>query len=226
MSAFFAVLCGGDRETVPHHRLQLCAGNGDAHFKNFFLVPTLLGDHVLSPDYDHREHELHCRRKAPCALDLFARRFETESFKKTGSICRVDFRELARRFRIKPERAETPSRSGDRADAKAEFLLEASLLSLEAREGYARIVADRARALQIVGIEQGRGWNPTLFGGADGHGRAGEAFSAKPLLSDCESASPRSTSNQARADVGYPSSGTRTPSSSGEERSSRVCWTA
>lgn len=127
------------------------AGNGDAHFKNFSLVPTPLGDHVLSPAYDLVNTRLHLPQESALALELFADEFETESFKQNGFHCRGDFRELAKRFRMKPDRAERLLDRVAGLDAKAESLLEASLLSSDAREAYRRILADRARALQIEG---------------------------------------------------------------------------
>jgi len=125
-------------------------GNGDAHFKNFSLVPTPLGDHVLSPAYDLVNTRLHLPQESALALELFADEFETDSFRQNGFPRREDFRELARRFRLKPDRAERILDRVSGLDAKAEPLLEASLLSGEAREGYRRLLADRARALEKV----------------------------------------------------------------------------
>jgi len=127
------------------------AGNGDAHFKNFSLVPTPLGDHVLSPAYDLVNTRLHLPQESALALELFADEFETESFKQNRFHRREDFRELARRFRLKPDRAERILDEVGGLDKKAAPLLEVSLLSAEAREGYRDILADRARALSIVG---------------------------------------------------------------------------
>lgn len=123
------------------------AGNGDAHFKNFSLVPTPLGDHVLSPAYDLVNTRLHLPQESALALELFADDFETESFRENGFHRREDFRELARRFRLKPERAEGILGRVSGLHEKAALLVDASLLSTEAREVYRRILADRARAL-------------------------------------------------------------------------------
>lgn len=126
------------------------AGNGDAHFKNFSLVPTPLGDHVLSPAYDLVNTRLHLPQESALALELFADDFETDSFKQNGFHRREDFRELARRFQMKPERAERLLDRVAGLDTKADILLEASLLSADAREGYRHILADRTRALQVL----------------------------------------------------------------------------
>lgn len=123
-------------------------GNGDAHFKNFSLVPTPLGDHVLSPAYDLVNTRLHLPQESALALELLADDFETESFKQNGFHGRADFRELARRFRIRPERAERLLERVAGLDTKAKTLLDDSLLPADAREEYRAILADRARALQ------------------------------------------------------------------------------
>ena len=125
----------------------VAAGNGDAHFKNFSLVPTPLGDHVLSPAYDLVNTRLHLPQESALALELFADDFETESFRENGFHRREDFRELARRFRLKPERAEGILGRVGGLHEKAALLVDASLLSTEAREVYRRILADRAGAL-------------------------------------------------------------------------------
>jgi serine/threonine-protein kinase HipA len=113
-------------------------------------VPTPLGDHVLSPAYDLVNTRLHLPQESALALDQFADEFETDRFRKNGFPRREDFRELARRFRLKPDRAERILDRVSGLDVKAEPLLEASLLSEEAREGYRRILADRTRALERV----------------------------------------------------------------------------
>jgi serine/threonine-protein kinase HipA len=113
-------------------------------------VPTPLGDPVLSPAYDLVNTRLHLPQESALALGLFADEFETESFRQNGFHRREDFRELARRFRMKPDRAERLLDRVSGLDAKAESLLEASLLSSDAREAYRRILVDRARALQIL----------------------------------------------------------------------------
>ncbi|HRQ90215.1 MAG TPA: HipA domain-containing protein [Bacteroidia bacterium] len=123
-------------------------GNGDAHFKNFSLVPTPLGDHVLSPAYDLVNTRLHLPQESALALDLFEDDFETESFRRNGFFRREDFRELAGSFRLKPDRAERILDGTHLLAEQTEPLIEASLLSAEARDRYRGILADRARALR------------------------------------------------------------------------------
>jgi len=123
------------------------AGNGDAHCKNFSLAPTPLGDPALTPAYDLVNTNLHLPAEGRLALDLFADDWETEEFRANGFHGRADFRELARRFRMNPERAERIlDRMQHLADTAA-GLIDASLLSREARQSYREILADRSRAL-------------------------------------------------------------------------------
>lgn len=124
-------------------------GNGDAHFKNFSLVPTPMGDHVLSPAYDLLNTQLHLPAESRTALDLFAGDFETDAYRRHGFYTGADFRELARRMRLKPDRAERIIGEVLSLRDKAPPLIEVSLLSAEARESYLRILKDRLRALRI-----------------------------------------------------------------------------
>lgn len=123
-------------------------GNGDAHYKNFSMVPTPMGDSVLSPAYDLMNTQLHLPAESRLALDLFADDFETESFRENGFYRRTDFRELAKRFRLRPDRAERILEQVASVRRKAAPLLDVSLLSEEARKRYGRILGDRARALR------------------------------------------------------------------------------
>lgn len=122
-------------------------GNGDAHFKNFSLVPTPLGDFVLSPAYDLLNTKLHLPTESSTALDLFADDFETDAFRRNAFYSGADFLELAKRFEMKPDRAENLLRSVAALPAKTEALVGVSLLSEAARDHYREIVRDRTRAI-------------------------------------------------------------------------------
>lgn len=124
------------------------AGNGDAHYKNFSLVPTPMGDHVLSPAYDLVNTRLHLPQESALALELFADDFETESFRQNGFYRRPDFRELAARFGLRVDRAERLLDLVSDLDEKGGALIDASLLSAGAKERYRSILKDRARALR------------------------------------------------------------------------------
>lgn len=81
-------------------------GNGDAHLKNFSVSETSMGDYKLSPVYDVLCTKLHINDDRDMALDLFKDDFETESFKANAFARKVDFVELGKRIRMKPERIE------------------------------------------------------------------------------------------------------------------------
>ncbi|MCB1087215.1 MAG: HipA domain-containing protein, partial [Verrucomicrobiae bacterium] len=126
-------------------------GNGDAHFKNFSLVPTPLGDFVLSPAYDLLNTKLHLPTESSMALDFFAGDFETEAFRQNAFYSGADFLELAMRFGMKPERAVKILQSVRSHSDKADALVRVSLLSEAARSNYVAIVRDRTRAV-LMGL--------------------------------------------------------------------------
>ncbi len=122
-------------------------GNGDAHFKNFSLVPTPLGDFVLSPAYDLLNTRLHLPTGSSMVLDLFADDFETESYRQNGFFTGADFQELAGRFGMKMARADRILRSVATFPERTGALVAVSLLSESARGAYLEVVRDRARAV-------------------------------------------------------------------------------
>lgn len=122
-------------------------GNGDAHFKNFSLVPTPLGDFVLSPAYDLLNTKLHLPTESSTALDFFVDDFETEAFRQNAFYSGADFLELADRFGMKAERAVSTLRSIESFPEKAHALVTVSMLSDEAKSNYVAIVRDRAQAI-------------------------------------------------------------------------------
>ncbi len=126
-------------------------GNGDAHFKNFSLVPTPLGDFVLSPAYDLLNTKLHLPTESSTALDFFGDDFETEAFRQNGFFSGADFLELAKRFGLKPDRAVKLLRSLASFPDKANGPVRVSLLSEAAQERYTAVVRDRTRAV-LMGL--------------------------------------------------------------------------
>lgn len=126
-------------------------GNGDAHFKNFSLVPSGLGDFVLSPGYDLLNTKLHLPTESSTALDFFADDFETESYRQNAFFTGADFLELARRFEMKPERAQRLLSSVESLEGKAWPLLAASFLSVATQEHYRATLQDRTRAI-LMGV--------------------------------------------------------------------------
>ena len=126
-------------------------GNGDAHFRNFSLVPTPLDDFVLSPAYDILNTKLHLPAESSTALDFFVDDFETDKFRQNGFYSGADFLDLVRRFGMKPDRAESIVHSVESLPDKADALVSVSLLSEDARDRYMDVVRDRARAI-LMGL--------------------------------------------------------------------------
>lgn len=126
-------------------------GNGDAHFKNFSLVPTPLDDFVLSPAYDLLNTRLHLPTESSTALDLFADDFETEAFRQNAFYSGADFLELANRFGMKPDRAANILEAVASLPEKADALVRVSFLSEAAQSSYIAVVRDRARAV-LMGL--------------------------------------------------------------------------
>ena len=124
----------------------LC-GNGDAHLKNFSLLESPLGDHLLSPCYDLLCTSLHLPAESRTALELFDDH-ETESFQKNGFYKLADFVELARRCDIQPKRAEAILLRFQTNIHAAIELIRKSLMSPEARERYLGLIIDRSIALR------------------------------------------------------------------------------
>ncbi len=78
---------------------DLKATNGDAHLKNFSLIHTDFGDHILSPAYDLICTALHIDDTYFALHDgLFSRDFETDSFHANGFYAYDDFYEFGKKI--------------------------------------------------------------------------------------------------------------------------------
>jgi len=82
--------------------------NGDAHLKNFSLLQTASGDHILSPAYDLINTRIHVNDK-DFALDegLFTDDFMSEHMQANGTVGLDDFQEFAKRIGISKRRIES-----------------------------------------------------------------------------------------------------------------------
>lgn len=145
------------RQYCPPHRIEaeklfaqilfnyIC-GNGDAHLKNFSLLESAFGDHLLSPCYDMLCTSLHLPNETRTALEMFDD-FETESYQRNGFYKRADFLELAARYGILPKRVETIMERFQKGREAAEVLIARSLLSAQAKERYLSLLRDRLAAV-------------------------------------------------------------------------------
>jgi serine/threonine-protein kinase HipA len=132
---------------------QLCfiymTGNGDAHLKNFSLIASSDGDHVLTPAYDMLCTSVHMPNDTRLALNLFADGFESEAFRENGFYTGTDFIELAERCSISAKRRDkllAPFQDDGRY-ALLTDLVRRSFMCEEAKTTYMEICADRRRAL-------------------------------------------------------------------------------
>ena len=121
-------------------------GNGDAHLKNFSLLESSFGDHLLSPCYDLLCTSLHLPNETRTALELFDD-FETESYQRNGFYKRTDFLQLATRYGILPKRAEAMMERFQKGRTSAESFIARSLLSEQAKRRYLALLQDRLKAL-------------------------------------------------------------------------------
>jgi len=123
-------------------------GNGDAHLKNFSLHPTPRGDHRLTPAYDLIASSLHLPNEPRLALDLFDHDELPDGVANEGFETGRDLLELARRFGLRPHRAEaTLRRFPAQRDAVAD-LVGRSFLSEPAKQAYLACFEDRVSALE------------------------------------------------------------------------------
>ena len=145
------------RQYCPAYRIEVeklfaqilfnyICGNGDAHLKNFSLLESSFGDHLLSPCYDLLCTSLHLPNETRTALELFDD-FETESYQRNGFYKRTDFLELAARYGILPKRAEGLMDRLQKGSTAAEAFIARSLLSDQAKGRYLALLQDRLTAL-------------------------------------------------------------------------------
>jgi len=146
------------KQYCPAHRIEIeklflqilfnyLCGNGDAHLKNFSLLESPFGDHLLSPCYDLLCTSLHLPNESRTALELFED-FETESFQQNGFYKLADFLELARRYEMLPLRAEAILKRFRNGVPAVEELIQRSLMSEKAKERYLALMTDRLVALK------------------------------------------------------------------------------
>jgi serine/threonine-protein kinase HipA len=111
--------------------------NGDAHLKNFALLETETGDHILSPAYDLINTRLHVD-DTDFAVDkgLFKDNFSSDYFKKTHHRGQEDFIEFARRIGINNDRAEKILEPFLSTQDGVASLTERSFLSEPSKRGY------------------------------------------------------------------------------------------
>lgn len=121
-------------------------GNGDAHLKNFSLLETSNEDFILSPAYDLINTNIHFPNESRTALDMFDN-FESEFYQENGFYGKEDFLKLAMFFEVKEVRANRMIKEFPDQKEKVSKLIEASLLSKEAKVKYKKLFNDRLKAI-------------------------------------------------------------------------------
>lgn len=129
------------------HVFNYVFSNGDAHLKNFSLLQTELGDHVLSPAYDLLCTGLHLPNESRCALEFFDDT-ETEFHARNGFYGRPDFLLLARRYGMDPAVAAMILDDFARRAPRVEHLVARSFLAPDVRREYVERMADRLLAIR------------------------------------------------------------------------------
>ncbi|HLF64574.1 MAG TPA: HipA domain-containing protein [Saprospiraceae bacterium] len=111
--------------------------NGDAHLKNFAVLETASGDHLLAPAYDLINTRMHVDDD-DFALEkgLFADEFKSEPYEKQRHPSLADFREFARRIGVMEERCEKLLAPFVEKQPFMETLVSHSFLSEPDKRGY------------------------------------------------------------------------------------------
>ena len=122
--------------------------NGDAHLKNFSLVESEFGDHVLTPAYDLLCTSLHFPNEERTALELFDN-YESANFARHAFYTRPDFIKLAEIYGMSMTRAERFLDQFEANHPAVLDLVQRSLLSEAAKTDYSLRLSDRLKALSM-----------------------------------------------------------------------------
>lgn len=125
--------------------------NGDAHLKNFALLETKSGDHLLSPSYDLVNTRIHVD-DSDFALDkgLFTDNYESAAFKKSHHRGQEDFLEFAGRIGIEKNRARKLLEPFLSRQEKTDQLIKRSFLNDATKRAYALHYSTKRNALKNV----------------------------------------------------------------------------
>ena len=119
--------------------------NWDAHLKNFSLIQTEFGDHVLSRAYDLMCTVLHAPSESDTALDLYEGDFESSHYRQFGCYGRPNFEELALRLGLLPSRSSRIINELLSQKDEVEKMIEHSFLDLSTQDQYLLVYQDKIR---------------------------------------------------------------------------------
>ena len=119
--------------------------NGDAHLKNFSLIQSDFGDHVLTKAYDLMCTVLHTPSENDTALDLYNGDMKSPFFTKYGYYGRPNFEKLGDRMGMVPKRARRiiDKTISNQKDVTA--MINNSFLSNEAKKKYVHYYNDKVK---------------------------------------------------------------------------------
>ncbi|MGC3946348.1 MAG: HipA domain-containing protein [Chryseolinea sp.] len=123
--------------------------NGDAHVKNFSVIQTDDGDHVLTPAYDLLCTRIHSPSEADMALLLFKDRF-TEAYDAHGFYTYNDFLEFGQVLGIKESRVVKIIQEFDGKEERTDRIVDASFLRADLKEFHKQTYKDKLKRLKII----------------------------------------------------------------------------
>ena len=111
--------------------------NGDAHLKNFSLLETPQGDHILSPAYDLLNTRIHVNdTDFALSRKLFVDDFQSAKWKQTGHAHANDFKEFAKRIGIRSTRIDKLMMPFLEKQVSVEQLINVSFLNTTTQKTY------------------------------------------------------------------------------------------
>lgn len=123
--------------------------NGDAHLKNFSLIQTEFGDHMLSKAYDLLSTVMHVPNETDTALELYEHDIQTPFYQKYGYYGRPNFEELANRIGLLPSRAQMIIDQMLGRQDSVRTLISSSFLGSEAKEIYLLNYTDKIKRFEV-----------------------------------------------------------------------------
>jgi serine/threonine-protein kinase HipA len=138
--------------------------NGDAHLKNFSLIRTSMGDYTLSPAYDMLNTGLHSPNESDTALSLYAGDIDFPFYSAYGCYGQENFRELAKRLGLLPQRVQRILTLMCSRSAGVEAMVADSFFPDDIKDLYAKSYHERVKRLGMTEEMIARKINPEFPG--------------------------------------------------------------
>lgn len=118
--------------------------NGDAHLKNFSILETDAGDHILSPAYDLMNTSLHITDSDFALEDgLIPKELYSDVYDKKGHPCQDDFRTFGRLIGVLPKKIDQVIDMFQNSQEPVENLIARSFLDERMQRMYLRSYNER-----------------------------------------------------------------------------------